>query len=229
MKVQLKISYLIAMLICFTMLDGCVGSTNSENGGVNTNTETGANLNRAAIIAQDIIKSEFNSDCDFDDIDIRGEETSVPNRFKVYQKFSADGQEYVYKIFIQYKGGDWSDINNWSYGTLTIENVATGEQKIFSGSMKAEEAAASEEPVSITAGGIVLDIAERKPTAIRLSMERKLTHAEMKAVVNDLKDQYSIIMFCVDPKTQRGDEYAAYNNGSMFDYEKDEIKKLNDF
>ena len=229
MKVQLKISYLIAMLFCITMLDGCVGSTNSENGGVNTNAETGANLNRAAIIAQDIIKSEFNSDCDFDDIDIRGEETSVPNRFKVYQKFSADGQEYVYKIFIQYKGGDWSDINNWSYGTLTIENVATGEQKIFSGSMKAEEAAASVEPVSITAGGIVLDIAERKPTAIRLSMERKLTHAEMKAVVNDLKEQYSNIMFCVNPKTQRGDEYAAYTNGTMFDYDTNEINKLDDF
>lgn len=234
----MKFSYLIAMLFCIT---GCLAPSNSETGGVSTysdtdsigidytGSETGANLNRAAIIAQDIIKSEFNSDCDFDDIDIRGEETSVPNRFKVYQKFSADGQEYVYKIFIQYKGGDWSDINNWSYGTLTIENVATGEQKIISGSMKAEEAAASEEPVSITAGGIVLDIAERKPTAIRLSMERKLTHAEMKAVVNDLKDQYSIIMFCVDPKTQRGDEYAAYNNGSMFDYETDEIKKLDDF
>lgn len=241
MKTQFKISVLIAMLFCITMLNGCLAPSNSETGGVSTysdtdsigidytGSETGANLNRAAIIAQDIIKSEFNSDCDFDDIDIRGEETSVPNRFKVYQKFSADGQEYVYKIFIQYKGGDWSDINNWSYGTLTIENVATGEQKIFSGSMKAEEAAASEEPVSITAGGIVLDIAERKPTAIRLSMERKLTHAEMKAVVNDLKDQYSIIMFCVDPKTQRGDEYAAYNNGSMFDYETDEIKKLDDF
>ena len=190
---------------------------------------TGANLERAAIIAQDIIKSEFNPDCDFDDSDIRGEETDVTDRFKVFQKFSADGQDYVYKIFIQYKGGDWSDKNNWSYGTLTIENVATGEQRIFKGSMKDEDQAAAVKPASISAGGFLFNIAEQKPTAIRLSMERKLTHAEMKSVVNDLKDKYSNIMFCVDPKTQRGEEYAAYANGTMFDYDTDEIKKFDDF
>lgn len=190
---------------------------------------TGANLERAAIIAQDIIKSEFNPNCDFDDNDIRGEETQVKDRFKVFQKFSADGQNYVYKIYIQYKGGDWSDRNNWSYGTLTIENVVTGEQKIFKGTMKAEEAAADVAPGSVKAGGFVLGIAERKQTAIRLSMDRKLTHAEMKAVVNDLKDKYSDIMFCVDPKTQRGEEYAAYTAGTMFDYDTNEIKKFDDF
>ena len=219
MKLQIKLSYLIAMLFCITMLDSCVGSSSDE----------GANLNRAAIIAQDIIKSEFNSNCDFDDMDVRGEETDVADRFKVYQKFSVDGQDYVYKIFIQYKGGDWSDKNNWTYGTLTIENVLTGEQKIFFGTMEAEEAAATVAPASITAGGIVLDIAEQQPTAIRLSMERKLTHAEMKAVVMDLKDKYTNIMFCVDPKTQRGDEYAAYTNGTMFDYDTNVIKKFEDF
>lgn len=219
MKVQFKLSYLIAILCCIAILDSCAGSSSEE----------GANLNRAAIIAQDIIKSEFNSNCDFDDMDIRGEETFVENRFKVFQKFSADGQDYVYKIFIQYNGGDWSDKNNWSYGTLTIENVLTGEQKIFSGSMEAEEAAEAVAPASITAGGLVFDIAEKQPTAIRLSMERKITHAEMKAVVLELKDKYSNIMFCVDPKTQRGDEYAAYTNGTMFDYDTNEIKKFDDF
>ena len=219
MKLQIKLSYLIAILCCIAILDSCVGSSSDE----------GANLNRAAIIAQDIIKSEFNTNCDFDDMDVRGEETDVADRFKVYQKFSVDGQDYVYKIFIQYKGGDWSDKNNWIYGILTIENVLTGEQKIFSGTMEAEEAAATVAPASITAGGIVLDIAEQQPTAIRLSMERKLTHAEMKAVVMDLKDKYTNIMFCVDPKTQRGDEYAAYTNGTMFDYDTNVIKKFEDF
>lgn len=219
MKVQFRLSYLIAILCCIAMLDSCVGSSSDE----------GANLNRAAIIAQDIIKSEFNPNCDFDDMDIRGEETFVENRFKVFQKFSADGQDYVYKIFIQYNGGDWSDKNNWSYGTLTIENVLTGEQKIFTGTMEAEEAAEAVAPASITAGDMVFDIAEQQPTAIRLSMERKLTHAEMKAVVLELKEKYSNIMFCVEPKTQRGDEYAAYTNGTMFDYDSNEIKKIEDF
>lgn len=194
-----------------------------------TSSDEGANLNRAAIIAQDIIKSEFNSNCDFDDMDIRGEETDVADRFKVYQKFSADGQDYVYKIFIQYKGGDWSDKNNWSYGTLTIENVLTGEQKIFSGTMEVEEAAEAVAPASITAGGLVFDIAEKGPEFIRLSMERKLKHDEIKAAVSELKDVYSNIMFCVDPKTNRGDEYAAYTNGTMFDYDTNEIKKFDDF
>lgn len=230
-----KTYYLIFAVVIGALAISC-GSNSSKissdgaNSAYTTDDEdTGANLNRAAIIAQDIIKSEFNTNCDFDDMDIRGEETDVADRFKVYQKFSVDGQDYVYKIFIQYKGGDWSDKNNWTYGTLTIENVLTGEQKIFSGTMKAEEAAAAVAPASITAGGIVLDIAEQQPTAIRLSMERKLTHAEMKAVVMDLKDKYTNIMFCVDPKTQRGDEYAAYTNGTMFDYDTNEIKKFADF
>lgn len=215
----MKKVYLIAMLFCVALLDSCVGS----------NSEQGTNLNRAAIIAQEIIESEFNPDCDFDDSDIRGEETDVKDRFKVFQKFSSGGQEYVYKIFIQYKGGDWSDINNWSCGTLTIENVATGEQKIFKGTMKEEDAAAAVAPASITAGGIQFDVAEQGPKFIRLSMDRKLKRNEIKAVVDELKDKYSNIMFCVIPKTQRGEEYAAYSSGTMFDYDSGDIKKFEDF
>lgn len=230
-----KIYYLIFAVVIGALAISC-GSNSSKissdgaNSAYTTDDEdTGANLNRAAFIAQDIIKSRFNPNCDFDDMDIRGEETPVDDRYKVYQKFSVDGQDYIYKIFIQYKGGDWTDVKNWSYGTLIIEDVLTGEQKIFTGTMEEDEAAEAVAPASITAGGLVFDIAEKNPDAIRLSMERKLTHAEMKAVVLDLKDKYSTIQFCVDQKTQRGDEYASYTNGTMFDYDTNEIKKFADF
>lgn len=240
-KVQFKLPCFIAILFCVALLDSCVGSNSGARSSYsysfdedysseeNYNSNEGATLKRAAIIAQGIIESKFNSSCDFDDMDIRGEETNFPDRFKVYQRFSAGGQDYVYKIFIQYKGGDWSDKNNWSYGTLTIENRATGEQKIFNGTMKSEEEAEAVAPASITAGGMEFDVAEKSPSAIRISKDRKLSHSEMKAVVSDLKGQYSTIQFCVNPKTERGDEYAAYTGEMMFDYDTNEIKKFDDF
>lgn len=91
------------------------------------------NLNRAAIMAQDIVTSSFAADCDFDDMDIRGEETT-PGNFTVYQKFTTSkypGDEFVYKIKMEHQGGDWAEASNWSHGSLIIENCLTGEQYYY--------------------------------------------------------------------------------------------------
>ncbi len=88
------------------------------------------NLNRAAIMAQDIVTSNFAADCDFDDMDIRGEETT-PGSFTVYQKFTTakyPGDEFVYRIYMEHHGGDWTEASNWSHSGLIIENRITGQQ-----------------------------------------------------------------------------------------------------
>lgn len=89
-------------------------------------------LTRAAITAQDFVKQKFFYKCNFSDRDIRGEQTSVKNRWNVLQKFTCkkDGVErqYVYKCILQYKGGDWTEKRNWTLITLIVEDVNTGKQ-----------------------------------------------------------------------------------------------------
>lgn len=89
-------------------------------------------LTRAAITAQDFVKQKFFYKCNFSDRDIRGEQTSVRNRWNVLQKFTCkkDGVErqYVYKCILQYNGGDWTEKRNWTLITLIVEDVNTGKQ-----------------------------------------------------------------------------------------------------
>lgn len=96
-------------------------------------------LTQAAITAQDYVKQHFFYKCKFDDRDIRGEETSVRNRFNVLQKFTCkkDGVErqYVYKCILQYKGGDWTEISNWDFSVLIVEDVNTGRQWRYTGKL----------------------------------------------------------------------------------------------
>lgn len=92
-----------------------------------------ATFTRAAVISEGYVtqRLRFPEEVDFNG-DYRGSETSK-NEFDVYQKFTAKNAfgvkvSYVYKIHMIYKSGDWSDINNWTYDNLVIEDVSTGEQ-----------------------------------------------------------------------------------------------------
>ena len=98
--------------------------------------DEGATLNRAGIISENFVKDrlKFPAEVEFNK-DIRGQELS-DTTFIVYQKFNAKNAfgvkvSYVYKAKMVFLGGDWADINNWSYNQLIIENVSTGEQSVF--------------------------------------------------------------------------------------------------
>lgn len=62
-------------------------------------------------IARTFVKRKFSSNCNFEK-DVVLENTMVSNRYQVMQKFKSNGQEYVYKIFIQYFDGDVNDVSN---------------------------------------------------------------------------------------------------------------------
>lgn len=183
-------------------------------------------LRRASIVAHDFVEDKM-GDCDFDDLDYRGGETSVPNRFKVLQKFTHDGEQYVYKIFIQYKGGEWEDRNNWSYGELTIENTKTGKQYRYNGTMKSEEKAHANAGGKITAAGIEFNIAEQTGKAIRIYNNKRLPLAKIKAVARELHTTYEIIQFAKEPKINRGEEYCAYQYNLILEYDIDKITNFN--
>ncbi len=185
-----------------------------------------ADLTRAAIIAHDFVKSNFASDCDFSELDIRGEAIeNVPGRFKVLQKFtsSRDGyeQEYVYRIYMQFYGGEWSDIHNWDYGQLTIENTSTGKQFFYNGKMKERDNMASTSG-EITIAGIAFKQIFWKAVVI-YSTSEQVPYEKLKEVANLLKDSSTnkTIQFYVDSNIENGTpnyEYYAQLSGSTFFY-----------
>lgn len=204
-------------------------SSSSEESITSSSSETSkgeVNLRRASIIAHDFVEDKM-GDCDFDDLDYRGGETSVPNRFKVLQKFTNKGEQYVYKIFIQYKGGEWEDRNNWSYGELTIENTKTGKQYRFNGTMKTEERSQASEGSKLTAAGIEFNIAEQTGKAIRIYNNKRLPLAKIKAVARELYTTYEIIQFAKYPKINRVEDYCAYQNNLILEYDIDKITSFN--
>jgi hypothetical protein len=94
-------------------------------------------FDEAAIESEYFVKDKmkYPEEVEFDG-DKRGHETSK-NNFNVFQKFTAKNSfgvksGYVYKICMVYKGtGDWTDLDNWSYSSLTIEDTSTGKQSVY--------------------------------------------------------------------------------------------------
>lgn len=186
------------------------------------NLSESVNLRKASIIAQDFVKSKLNYplESDFDDLGYSGEDLGN-NRFKVLQKFTTKNafgvtSEYIYKIFIQYHGGEWEDVNNWDYGQLIIENTATEEQKIFNGNLKSKE---TKKNYITSYAGIVVTVVEQNENFIRFSTPKKLTKKEIKSIINKISSIWNNIQICVEPKTERGDEYVSYIEPTIFDYD----------
>lgn len=109
----------ILLMVIFVSLSSC---------GSNAPTKT-----QAAFQAQDVIKKQFANDCDFDDMDIRGEQSG--NTFTVYQTFTSSRpgyeRQFVYKAFVDYIGGDVYDNNSWDVRTVIVEDRGTGKQWFY--------------------------------------------------------------------------------------------------
>lgn len=93
----------------------------------------GPTKTQAALQAQDVIKKQFANDCDFDDLDIRGEQNG--KTFTVYQTFTSSRpgyeRQFVYKAFVDYVGGDVNDANSWDVRTVIVEDRGTGQQWVY--------------------------------------------------------------------------------------------------
>ena len=200
-------------------------------------------LRSAAIMAQDIIKSEFAADCDFEDLDIRGEETS-PGSFTVYQRFTTKkypGDEFVYKIYMDYHGGDWTEASNWSHRGLIVENRITGEQWFGSTTTNTSVATPSsvtptseetfersyDETNAIFAGGDTLEIFSGTDKYARVFTKEPLTNKDLRRIGLDLKNKREkrIVYFHEYGEFARGSEYATYQDGLLFDYRIKETEK----
>lgn len=105
----------------------CIGSA------VSACAPEGPTKTQAASQAQDLIKEKFANDCDFDDMDIRGEQRD--STFVIYQQFTSSRtgyeRQFVYKAIADYVGGDVYDDNSWNVRTVIVEDKGTGKQWIY--------------------------------------------------------------------------------------------------
>lgn len=224
------IAFMIAIVAigCYFLFFNNSDSSASESEYSATSSNDEVDLRKASIIAKDFVKSHFAhpSECDFEDLDYRGEECIEPNRFKVLQQFTAKNSfgvesEYVYKIYIQYFGGEWEDVKNWGYGELIIENRVTKKQEFFYGDMKSRERVTSG---TINIAGIDFNIAEQTSQFIKIYTSNQLDKKQLKKVLLVLKSQYNNIQICADNKIERGDEYVCLMGDNVYDYRIDNFR-----
>lgn len=177
-----------------------------------------ASLREASIIAQDFVKRSFSTDCDFDDLDYRGEETATPGRFKVYQKFTSSmtgvEREYVYKIFIQYYGGEWEDAKNWDYGKLIVEDTGTGRQWVYNGTMKQKDAAEVDKGEE-TVAGVTFKIKHQKNTDKFITTER-LSKKKLIECAKIIEKEHPQVSFYTESNSN--EDYAAIAGGILSIY-----------
>ncbi|HNX89686.1 MAG TPA: hypothetical protein PKH58_11425 [Paludibacteraceae bacterium] len=120
---------LVFITSCFLFaFISCIGSSNSDS--------TIDNGIRCSIMAEDFVKSKlkYPNEVKFNTNqyvhEVEGSEAIVLNKFTAKNSFGVESN-FVYKIWLSFNGGDWTEINNWSYSKLIIENSDTGEKQIY--------------------------------------------------------------------------------------------------
>lgn len=99
-------------------------------------TDSYKNKNRAFIIAQDFVKKKLNHPKEAKFYNDVVHETNGYSNCIVLGRVDAKNSfgvttSYVYKIWLNHNGKEWTDINNWVFTKLIIENSNTEKQSVF--------------------------------------------------------------------------------------------------
>lgn len=92
---------------------------------------------RASTVSEELVKQKMHylTDIQFDG-DVGGK--SIKNyKFIVFQRFTGKDtrgvrRSYFYKTAMIYRGGEWENLENWTYDYLVIKDLETGEQHKYS-------------------------------------------------------------------------------------------------
>jgi hypothetical protein len=126
--------------------------------------------------------------------------------------------EYAYKIWLEYNGGSWDELKNWSYSKLIIEDAVTKEQQVYTGNTpsKPQPRQNTTTRKETTFLGLKCQIIEDTGVAIRIQTPRKLSEAEIKKGLTtfEFKNNRNPIQFCLKGKIKRGEEYASWSKGA---------------
>lgn len=179
-------------------------------------------LRRASIIAGNFVERALGVNCNFESLNYNGEETSVNNRYKVLQKFSCNYEgvesEYVYRIYVQYFGGDWADISNWAMGSLEVESVRTGKTFRFTGDMKKRAESANSVNRKESIDGVAYSVFRTKNNIIFISSDKRLPRTVITKLWEKYKSYWSIRLH-KSGKLAIGEEYIDIQDGTVIDFE----------
>ena len=156
-------------------------------------------------------------------------EENPDNEYTIYAKFTSPNalgvdSKFLYKMEIKYLGGDWVKKSNWECKYLIIENLATGEQSRFGLASpvnsfvekhEKNKAQIKQRPFVIFRGD-TCQVVEETQAALRIKTSRKLSKKEIEEGLQECDFKDMIIYFVVEPKLDRGDEYASTAGEMVF-------------
>lgn len=178
-------------------------------------------------IARTFVKHNFSSNCNFES-DVVLENTMETNRYQVMQKFKSSGQEYVYKIFIQYFNGDVNDVDSWEFNQLVIEDVNTGKQTYFNGKLDSRIKRTVGIGNTVEFNGIQFKVKDaRIGTAIEFSHKGTLTRKQLAGALKEMHETYGYDVYNIYRENKLDEDYFSYhatgNLSGVFDYEHNKI------
>lgn len=225
-----RLVYLIPMLLVFVACNNNYQQTSNDFASTLSESSTphySSPKDAAPEIARTFVKRNFSSNCKFDS-DVVLENTMVTNRYKVMQKFKSNGQEYVYKIFIQYFDGGTSDVSNWDFNQLIIEEAVSGKRSYFKGNLDSRIKKTIGIGNTVVFAGTEFKIIDaRFGTAIALSHKGKLSRKQIADALKEMHDTYNYETYHLYHDNNLEEDYiqwqATGKMSAIFDFEKDKI------
>ena len=225
-----RLYYLIPMLFAFLACNNNYQQTSNDFASTLSESSTphySSPKDAAPEVARTFVKRNFSSNCNFGS-DVVLENTMVTNRYQVMQKFKNNGQEYVYKIFIQYFDGDVNNASNWEFNQLVVEEVNSGKQTYFKGDLDNRIKKAVGVGCTVEFSDIkfkVLDV--RIGTAIAFSHRGKLTRKQLASALNEMHKTYNYRVYQIYHENNLNEDYLSWQATgdltAVFDYENNKI------
>lgn len=219
------IPLLLMVVACnnYQQTEGDFSSTLSES----SVTHYSSPRDAAPVIARTFVKRYFSTDCKFDH-DVVLENTLVDQRYQVMQKFKSKGQEYVFKIFIQYFDGDVNDLDSWEFGQLVVENASSGNQDFYTGNLDDRIKKSVGIGNMVTFAEVDFKIIDaRIGTSIAFAHKGNLSSKQISAALKEMHKTYGYENYHLYHENDLGKDYfcwiATGNMSGVFDYERNKI------
>lgn len=124
--------------------------------------------------------------------------------------------EYGYKIWLEHNGRDWSDVSNWKYSKLIIEDAVTGKQQVIDNRVKPKNDTRENNLKSIN--GVSCIVFEKNSNFTKIKTSKKLTKAQMQKIIDMNNITTNLVIFHSFNKLKRGEEYASKIGKDWFIY-----------
>lgn len=235
-NIMKKLAYLLPIFVAFIACNNNYQQPSSESSSSiassNYTPQYSSPKDAAPEIARNFVRQEISCYCNFQS-DVVVENTMVDNRYQVMQKFKSNGQEYVYKIFIQYFDGNVNDVSNWDFNQLVVEEVNSGKQSYYNGNLESRIKKTVGVGNTVEFAGVEFKIIDvRIGTSLAFSHKGKLTRKQIAEALKEMHNTYNYEVYHIYHDYNLKEDYIQWqstgNLTAVFDFEKDKIYETPD-